>query len=42
MPHRILECECIGMDCPYCDIKGAEKIADAMHAAAEAMRGAIQ
>lgn len=30
------------MDCPYCDITGAEKVADALHEIGESIRGSVQ
>lgn len=30
------------MDCPYCDITGAEKVADTLHEIGESIRGSVQ
>lgn len=32
----------MGMDCPYCDVTGAEKVADALHEIGDSIRGAVQ
>jgi len=31
----------MGMDCPYCDVTGAEKVADALHMIGEGIRRTV-